>query len=300
MLSCVAQTQIEIINADKISFNKKNNKDRQVLTGNVKTKHNEHFMSCDSAYYYANENKIEAFSNIHIWQDDTLSLKGDYLIYLGNHQLAEIEKNVHFKHNEMHLTSVQLRYNFEHNKGFFDQKAIINEKNKSLKSNQGIYYASTEKFDFYNDVIIETEKETLGADTLYYWLENEYALFQSNGSIENNKINIKAQSGWINQKEGKAFINNNVQITDLENNAILRADTCYLFNEMNHSISYGNTLLSMPMNEDTLYLTADTLFQQKKPEGNLLKAYPRANFKNINMVGFCDSLSYSTKKKIYF
>ena len=60
-------------------------------------------MSCDSAYYYANENKIEAFSNIHIWQDDTLSLKGDYLIYLEI-MLAEIEKNVHFKHNEMHLT----------------------------------------------------------------------------------------------------------------------------------------------------------------------------------------------------
>ena len=278
----------------------KNNKDRQVLTGNVKTKHKDHFMSCDSAYYYANENKIEAFSNIHIWQGDTLSLKGEYLIYLGNHQLAEIEKNVHFKHNEMNLTSVQLRYNFEHNKGFFDQKAIINEKNKSLKSNQGIYYASSEKFDFYNDVIIETEKETLGADTLYYWLENEYALFKSNGSIENNKINVKAQSGWINQKEQKAFINNNVQITDLENNSILRADTCYLFNEMNHSISYGNTLLSIPLDEDTLYLTADTLLQKKDREGNLLEAYPRANFKSINMVGFCDSLSYSTKEENLF
>ena len=295
-----SQTQIEIINADKISFNKKNNKDRQVLTGNVKTKHNEHFMSCDSAYYYANENKIEAFSNIHIWQGDTLSLEGDYLIYLGNQQLAEIEKNVHFKHNEMNLTSVQLRYNFEHNKGFFDQKAIINEKNKSLKSNQGIYYASIEKFDFYNDVIIETEKETLGADTLYYWLENEYALFQSNGSIENNKINVKAQSGWVNQKEEKAFINNNVQITDLDNNSILHADTCYLFNEMNHSISYGNTLLSIPLDDDTLYLTADTLLQKKRPEGNLLEAYPRAHFKSINMVGFCDSLSYSTKEENLF
>ena len=140
MIPCLvqSQTQIEIINADQISFNKKNNKDRQVLTGNVKIKHKNQFMSCDSAYYYANENKIEAFSKIHIWQGDTLSLKGEYLIYLGNHQLAEIEKNVHFKHNEMHLTSVQLRYNFEHNKGFFDQKAVINEKNKSLKSNKGI------------------------------------------------------------------------------------------------------------------------------------------------------------------
>ena len=56
----------------------------------------------------------------------------------------------------------------------------------------------------------------------------------------------------------------------------------------------------MPMNEDTLYLNADTLFQQKKPEDNLLKAYPRANFKSINMVGFCDSLSYSTKEENLF
>jgi len=302
MLSGVikSQTQIEIINADKISFNKKNNKDRQVLTGNVKTKHNNQFMSCDSAYFYASENKIEAFSNIHIWQGDTLSLKGDYLIYLGNHQLAEIEKNVRFKHNEMNLTSVQLRYNFEHHKGFFDKKAVINEKNKSLKSNQGIYYASTEKFDFYKNVVIETEEENLRSDTLYYWLQNEYAVFKSNGSIENNKINVKAQSGWVNQKNGKAFLNDNVQIINLENNSILRADTCYLFNEMNHSISYGNTLLSVPLNEDTLYLTADTLLQKKKTEGNLLQAYPRANFKSVDMVGFCDSLSYSTKEENLF
>ena len=300
MLSCVAQTQIEIINADKISFDKKNNSERQVLSGNVKTKHKNHFMSCDSAYYYANENKIEAFSKVHIWQGDTLSLIGDYLIYLGNHQLAEIKKNVRFKHNEMNLASEQLKYNFKHNKGFFDQKAVINEKNKSLKSNQGIYYTSLEKFDFYNEVVIETEKETLSADTLYYWLENEYALFKSNGSIENNEINVKAQSGWVNQKEEKAFINNNVQITNLDNNSILRADTCYLFNEMNHLISYGNTLLSIPLDEDTLYLTADTLIQKKRSEGNLLEAYPKANFISINMVGFCDSLSYSTKEENLF
>ena len=283
VLSCVAQTQIEIINADKIYFNKKNNKDRQVLTGNVKTKHKNHYMSCDSAYYYANENKIEAFSKIRIWQGDTLSLKGDYLIYHGNHQLAEIKKNVQFHHNEMNLTSKQLKYDFKHNLGFFDQKAIINEKNKSLRSNKGIYYTPLEKFDFYNEVVIETEKETLSADTLYYWLENEYALFRSNGSIKNNKIYVKAQSGWVNQKEENAFINNNVQIINLDNNSILRADTCYLFNKMNHSISYGNTLLSIPHDKDTLFLTADTLFQKKKAEGSLLEAYPRANFKSINM-----------------
>ena len=48
----------------------------------------------------------------------------------------------------MNLTSEQLKYNFKHNKGFFDQKAVINEKNKSLKSNQGIYYTSIKNLTF--------------------------------------------------------------------------------------------------------------------------------------------------------
>jgi len=69
---------------------------------------------------------------------------------------------------------------------------------------------------------------------------------------------------------------------------------------MNHSISYGNTLLSIPLNEDTLYITADTLSQKKRAEDNLLEAYPRANFKSINMIGFCDSLSYSTNEENLF
>jgi len=289
-----SQTQIEIINADEISFNKKISEDRQVLTGNVKTKHNNRFLICDSAYYYTKDNKIEAFSNIHIWQGDTLSLKGDYLIYHGNQQLAEIQKNVRFKHNEMSLVSEQLKYDFEYEKGFFDERARITENQKSLSSNKGIYYAASEKFDFYKDVIIENIEEVLRADTLYYWLNSEYAEFKSNGSLENSDIHVKANKGWVNQKDGKALLNDKIQITDLENDYVLHADSCYLFNEMSHSISYGNTLLSLPLNEDTLYLTADTLIHQQKSGSNLLKAYPNVSFKSLDMLGHCDSLSFIT------
>ena len=295
-----SQTQIEIINADEISFNKKVSEDRQVLIGNVKTKHKDRFLTCDSAYYYAQDNKIEAFSNIHIWQGDTLSLKGEYLIYYGDHQLAEIQKNVRFRHNEMNLVSEQLKYNFEYEKGFFDQKALITEKEKSLSSHKGIYYARIEKFDFYKDVIIESTEEILRSDTLFYWLNSEYAEFKSKGSLENDNIHVIANKGWVNQKDGTAFLNEKIKITDLENNYVLHADSCHLFNEMSHSISYGNTLLTLPLNEDTLYLTADTLIHQQKSESNLLKAYPKVSFKSLDILGSCDSLSFVTKDEHIF
>ena len=59
-----SQNQIEIINADKISYNKEINENLQVLIGNVKTKHYNYFLTCDSAYYYSSDNKIKAFNNI--------------------------------------------------------------------------------------------------------------------------------------------------------------------------------------------------------------------------------------------
>ena len=302
LLNGIAKSQslIEIINADQISFNKKINQDRQVLIGNVKTKHKNRFLICDSAYYYSIENKIEAFSNIHIWQGDTLELKGDYLIYHGNNQLAEIHNNVKFRHNNMNLTSDQLKYNFEYDKAFYDHKAHITERKKSLTSIEGVYDASIEKFDFYKEVVIETEKETLRSDTLYYWLKNEYTIFKSNGSLESSEIHAKAQSGWIDQKEGKAFLNNKVEMTDLKNKYVLRSDTCFLFEKLSHSISYGNTLLSIPLINDTLYLTGDTLIQRENIEGNLLIAYPNSNFMSIDMVGSCDSLSYTTQNETLF
>lgn len=291
----ISQTHIEIINADEVSFNKKLNEDRQVLIGNVKTKHQNRFLICDSAYFYSKENKIEAFSNIHIWQGDSLNLKGDYLIYYGNHQLAEIQKNVYFTHKEMELTTEQLKYNFEFQKGYFDHKAEISQVDKLLFSNRGVYYAKLEKFDFYDDVNIFNGTDTLNADTLYYWLNTEYAEFRSNGNIKNNSIDVTANKGWVNQYEGTALLTDGISITELNNEYILHADTCIFSEQMSYSKSYSNALLVLPQEEDSLFLTADSIIHDNTINTHILRAYNDVVFKSKNTTGKCDSLNFYTK-----
>ncbi len=295
-----SQTQIEILNADEISFNKKINTDRQVLVGDVKTKHENRFLTCDSAYYYAEQNKIEAFSNIHIWEGDNLHLYGEYLIYNGDLQIAEIQTNVRFEHNEMHLNSEQLEYHFDSQKGIYTKKARITEKEKSLESNTGIYHADTEKFDFYGDVWIENVENVLRADTVYYWLKNEYAAFSSGGIIENKDLHVKANQGWLDQKKGDAFLYGDLKITDIENAHVLYADTTSLSDQMNISLSYGNILLNLPLNNDTLYLTADSIKQEKYETHHILQAFPQVNFKTSDMLGACDSMSFNTQEERIF
>lgn len=293
-----AQTQIEIINADKIVYKKKINEDRQVLTGNVRTKHEDRYLNCDSAYFYANDNRIEAFSTIKIWQGDTLELEGDYLIYHGNHHLAEMQNNVKFKHNEMTLQSEDLNFNFTSNEGYFDTRGTITHQNKSLSSRKGIYYTNEQKFDFYGDVTVLDEKETLEADSLEYWLNTEIATFSSNGIITNEDFEIKAQNGWINRLKGAAKLSNSVEITQLKDGTKLYADTCLISDDMNKSISYGNVLVHFPFEEDTFHLTADTLISDQNL--NTIKAYYKVYFKSEALSGQSDSLTYNSDQKIIY
>ena len=60
-----------------------------ILKSNVVFVHQDMTMSCDSAVFNTKDNFIEAFGNIHLWQD-TIDLYGDQVYYDGNTKTAEI------------------------------------------------------------------------------------------------------------------------------------------------------------------------------------------------------------------
>jgi lipopolysaccharide export system protein LptA len=69
---------------------------------------------------------------------------------------------------------------------------------------------------------------------------------------------------------------------------------------MNHSLSYGNTLLNFPFNDDTLYLTADTLINYQTTASTIVKAYKDVNFKSTTITGQSDSLSFNTQSNLIY
>ena len=69
---------------------------------------------------------------------------------------------------------------------------------------------------------------------------------------------------------------------------------------MKHSLSYGNTLVSFPFNNDTLFLTADSLINYQTTESNIFKAYKDVNFKSNTIIGKSDSLSFNTQSNLIY
>ena len=88
-----SQKKLEIIHAGSLKFDESLGNGAKRLIGDVQFKHEDALMFCDSAYFYA-DNSLEAFSKVHIQQNDTINLYGDHLNYTVNDRKAVFTGNV--------------------------------------------------------------------------------------------------------------------------------------------------------------------------------------------------------------
>src|SRR6056297_2371298 len=133
--------KIEILHANSLRFNKQINPNVRRFIGDVKFRHNEFTMYCDSAYSYTNKNQIDAFSNVHITRGDTLHLYGDFLSYDGNRNFGKVRRNVKLTDPQASLYTDSLNFYSEQNYAYyFDGGRIVNQ-DKTITSLEGHYYS---------------------------------------------------------------------------------------------------------------------------------------------------------------
>ena len=108
--SNVKGTRIEILQANELVYDRDVGKYQRCI-GNVRFKQDNVYMDCDSAWFYENQNRIEAFGNIYIRQRDTLNLWGQHLDYDGDSRIAIVEEDVRLTDSKMTLKTDRLIYN---------------------------------------------------------------------------------------------------------------------------------------------------------------------------------------------
>ncbi len=103
-------TIIYLEHTESIDFDEMINPDMQILRGNVRFRHDNALLYCDSAYFYQKANSLDAFSNVRIVQGDTLFVYGDFLFYDGNTRMARLRQNVRMENRKTTLTTDSLNY----------------------------------------------------------------------------------------------------------------------------------------------------------------------------------------------
>jgi lipopolysaccharide assembly outer membrane protein LptD (OstA) len=193
------QTKIEILSADQLVYDQ-NIGDYQLCKGNVQFKQGNMFMDCDSARFYDKVNKIEAFGDIYIRQQDTLDLHGDYLEYNGDSRLATIKKDVILSDGNMTLKTQQLNYDMINKVGYYSSGGHIDNGEDQLYSIRGTYFSRSKDVHFRDSVRLNNPDYIMVSDTLQYNTISKTATFLGPTYIYSEENTIFCNYGWYNTK----------------------------------------------------------------------------------------------------
>lgn len=330
----VCQNQIDY-KADRIKFVKDYKGGAKRLIGNVRFATQDGMvMTCDSSYFLDNNN-IEAYSNIVIRQGDSLTITGKNAHYNGNTKLGIIDGNVTCTERDMILITPTLGFDSRNKIASYTQGGTITSKENTLTSRHGYYHSPTKTVSFKYDVKLLNPEYTITADTLKYITSSKTAVFLGPTNIVSKKDNLYCEKGWYNTQEqvanltkkgvihsdknilradsihydkkkewGEAF--GNVSIVDTAEKIIISGN--HSFNNQQKGITWitGNTLLIKPMNKDSMFASADTIwaFQRKatlkrdssnakKNDSTIVKAYHNVKIFKKDVQGIADTMIYS-------
>ena len=320
--------RIELINADVSEFDESINAKATRLLGNVKFKHEDVLMSCDSAYLYRDDNKIEAFNNIRITQGDTMTLTGKRLLYDGNTSLANVYDDVVLQDRKMTLRTNQLDYNLNENLASYHTGATIVDGENTLTSVLGYYYSNVHDLHFRKDVLLVNPKYTMQGDTLKYnsvskicyflgptWIRskqntiycengwyntvNQTSFFQQNSFLQTKGQLLKGDSVLYNRVTGIGKVYGNVSIYDSTNKIVISGNYGEHHELTDSSWVTGKALLTQFSKTDTMSLHADTLLaiafvnqaDSTKKDRNIF-AYHHVKLFKPDLQAICDSLVY--------
>lgn len=320
---------VEILNADSLVSNEQIAANAQRLLGSVYIRHKNILMWCDSAYTYTGTNRVDAFGNVHINQDDTLHLYANTVYYDGDISFAQAWGEVRLVKKTTTIYTDTLDYDLSANVSYYDDKGRIVDSTTTITSQIGKYFVKDDMFYLYRDVVAVDKDYTLNSDTVSYntvtgrifitgpttirdtsntlyaedgWYDSKSgdAELLKNPVMSNDKQNIKA--GYIKYdkatKSGKAF--KNVWITDFENSSIISGNVAE-YNEQAETAMVTDSAVYMNYNEkDTLFLHADTLrtIPDTVPDEKIIFAYRKVRFFRTDMQGICDSMVYFTRDSV--
>ena len=202
------KTKVELINANSLEGDDQLGKNVFRLIGNVQFKHDNVLMNCDSAYRYSDENRFDAFGNVHINQGDTVNVYGDLLKYDGNSSMAHIFNNVRMTDKKMTLTTEQLNFNTETNVADYTTGGKIVDSANVLTSKKGTYYSKDKMLFFKDSVVLNNPKYILESDTLKYNTVSKTSFFLGPTTINskgNDSTFIFCEYGWYNTATEKSY-----------------------------------------------------------------------------------------------
>lgn len=278
----------------------------------------------DLSYFYPQKNFFKAKGSVVFTQGDTLKMTCDYLEYDGNLKLAIAWGEVFLERPDMSLKTDTLYLDRLNSKAYYNSQGVILDEKSKLTSNRGIYFMDQKKYRFISNVKIENPEYDLKSQQLDYFTELNKAYFYGPTTIIGEDYDIYCEKGAYETKIQKGNFQKNAII--LYNNKEIRGDSLYFENERNYAAGTNNVSIIDTLNKsvinghygeifkakdsaiitrraiarniidnDSLFIHADTLIATGPDEERILRAYYGVKVFKSDLRGNSDSLHLNQK-----
>ncbi len=317
------KVRIKIVKADALRHDDKIGKNTQSLIGDVALSHVNTFLYCDSAYMYNDSNLVHAYGNVHIIQNDSIHLYGDYLEYEGNQNLAKMRKNVRANKGTTWLYTEFLDYDRAADVGYFFNKGKVVNLENVLTSELGYYYPNINEVFFKDSVIATTPDYKMYGDTMRYNTQTEVVKILGPTRILSDSTLIYSENGWYdtrndvsqllknsyvqgkdhllegdtifyNRRSGLGEVFGRMALHDTTNHIVIKGDYGF-YNELTKlALATKRALMLQISGKDTLFMHADTFKVDPLPleDSRIVRAFRNVKFYRFDLQGRCDSLVY--------
>lgn len=195
-------------------------------------------LTCDSAVFYTERNFFEAYKNVHINQSDTVNIFSDFLDYDGNAKLAHLSSNVILKDPTSTLTTNVLDYDMNTRIGTYVDGGKVVNKDVTLTSKRGYYFANTKDAYFRFNVVAVTPQSTIKSDTLRYNTLTNWTYFYGPTNIKGKDDNMYTENGAYNTKSENAYFDKKNLYTN--GSRSLKGDSLYYYGKKGYAKAVRN------------------------------------------------------------
>ena len=246
-------TIVYLENTETLSYDQFTNPDVKILRGNVRFRHDNALLYCDSAYFYEKANSLDAFSNVKIIQGDTLFVYGDYLYYDGNLKLARLRHNVRMENRKTTLTTDSLNYDRNTNLAYYYTGGKIVDTENTLTSIWGQYSTSTSDALFKNKVKLVNKNFTMDADTMHYNTKTKVAnIVGPTHIVYQDETDIYSKKGWYNTASEQMMLLDRSLVVHKDGKTII-GDTVFYDKAKKFGEAFVNVVMNDSVQKSTLY-----------------------------------------------
>lgn len=273
----------------------------------------------DLAYFYSKDNYFKAVGNVVFTQGDSLKMTCKTIEYDGKTQIAVADGDVFLIRPDMSLKTEKLNLDRISNEAFYNTKGVIIDSASTLTSNRGRYFMNQKKYRFTSNVVIDNPEYQVNSDQLDYYTELNQAYLFGNSKIEGEAYTIECERGFYDldrekgvfKKNATLYYDNkiirgdslyfesekdyaaatkNVSIVDSLNNSIITGHYGEIFKAQDSAIITRRALAINIIDQDSLFIHADTLVATGPEERRILRAYYDVRILKSDLRGRSDSL----------